>query len=156
MPFRAPLRAGSRWGPCSQEPPRRANRPLKERSPSLHEPSGKFASLRQVLRAGDKPPSKAVGLRRRSRARRLRPSRGQGMLLLLVSSSGLSPPGQQASRPWRGFAAWWSEAPMRGSLASAAGAIPAASVCPSKPPEMERGPPLQETPAKKEVHKWLK
>lgn len=51
MPFCASLRVGSCWRPHLEEPPCRAKKSPKERSPSLHELPGEFTSLHQVLQA---------------------------------------------------------------------------------------------------------
>lgn len=56
VPSRASPRAGSRWGPRSQEPPCHANKPPKERSPSI------------LIPWGDRiPPASSAGWRKSSK-----------------------------------------------------------------------------------------
>lgn len=157
VPFCALLRAGSCWGPAH-----RSHQPCKQapggKSPCPwwalgedHTPTANFAagSLSSKPSCSCTLPAAEQGTRDAAAPGELpRPS----------------PPGQQAARPWRGFAAqqvWrmWPDTTRQGSPASATGAILATVTtpgCPSEPPEMGEAPQLQERPAKEKVQKQLK
>lgn len=78
MPFCALLTAGSHWALLTGVASR-ANKPLEERAPVLHESSGKITPLQEALQVGDNPPSQAVHTLAAT-------EQGQGVLLPLVSS----------------------------------------------------------------------
>lgn len=159
MTFCAPLRAGSCWRPHLEDPPRHAKKPPKERFPSLHEPSGEFASLQQVLQ--DKQSCHFVKEELCTLATTQWGTRGAVVPGELPRFFPNRTVGFKTSERFccpEGLKKWQTHT-RRAAQSFAGGKIPAAvttSSCPSKPLVMEKAPQPQERPAKKEGQKQLK